>query len=94
MNRLTDIENKVRRGERQGRVGDSEAQTTRNKINTLQGYTAQGVQQVFYNNFKCSKILKNFETLCCIPETYVIKLRSLSFRLDREHVGSMRLLSC
>lgn len=39
---------------------------------------------MFYN-FKCSKILKNFEHYICTAETYIIKLRSLSFRPDRAH---------
>ena len=31
--------------------------------------TAQGIEPIFYNNFKYSIIYKNFESLCCTPET-------------------------
>ena len=31
-------------------------------------YIAQGMQPIFYNNQKCSKIYKNSESICCTPE--------------------------
>lgn len=34
-------------------------------------YIAQGIESIFYNNYKQS-ILNNYESFCCIPETYVI----------------------
>ena len=32
----------------------------------------QETQPIFYNNFKWSIIYKDFESLCCIPETCII----------------------
>ena len=34
--------------------------------------TAQGIQLLFCNNFTWSIIYKNFESLCCTPETNII----------------------
>lgn len=68
-------------GERQGRVGAS-----RHKLLGIKQIRYKDIlystrrQPMFYNNFKCSKILQNFETLCCTAETYIIKLRSFRAR--------------
>ena len=32
---------------------------------------AQGIQSVFYNNYKWNIIFKKCESLCHIPETYI-----------------------
>jgi len=42
------------------------------KINDARIYcTAQGIQPIFYNNFKWNITFKNCKPLCCIPETYI-----------------------
>ena len=34
--------------------------------------TAQGIQLIFYNNFKWNIIYRNIKSLCCIPETHIV----------------------
>ena len=34
--------------------------------------TVQGIQPIFYNNFKWNIIYRNIESLGCIPETHII----------------------
>ena len=73
------MENKlvVTSGEREGGrgkigVGEEQEQTTMYKIGKVQEYIVQqGIQPIFYNNYKWSITFKNCESLCCTPETYI-----------------------
>ena len=42
--------------------------------------TAQGIQQIFYNNYKWGVTFKNCESLCCTLVTYIILYNILSIK--------------
>ena len=54
----------------------TKVQTPMYKINKLHRYTTQGIQPIFYNNYKWSITFKNEESLYCTPETYLVYLTS------------------
>ena len=63
------------RGGGRGKIGveDQEIQTTRHKINQLQGCIVQHREYgYFIYNYKLTITFKNCESLCCISETDTI----------------------
>ena len=47
-------------------------------------HTTQGTQLIFYNNYKWNIIFKNWDSLCCTPETQIIS--NINYTSKNKHM--------